>query len=96
MKINIQTGDFIITENPDSPIILMVFNLFENNVSNVSFNFIDNNINFKYKSGNILNIEIKDFKLSEKLNSIEKIMIIEIDEEEGDIKNIYLAKKKPA
>lgn len=96
MKINIQTGDFIITEDPESPIILMVFNLFENNVSNVSFNFIEKTLNFKYKSGNILSIEVKDIKLSDKLNNVEKIMIIEIDEEDGDIKNMYLTKRKPA
>lgn len=96
MKINIQTGDFIITEDPESPIILMVFNLFEDNVSNVTFTFIENKLNLKYKSGNILSIEVKDIKLSDKLINIDKIMIIEIDEEEGDIKNMYLTKRKPA
>lgn len=95
MKINVKTGDFILTKEKNNPIVLMVFNLFENNVDNVIFEFDGNKVNFKYKSGNLISIDIEDSNLKEILKTTKKIMIIEIDEEDGDIKDIYTTKKKP-
>lgn len=96
MKINNNnTGDFIITENPKNPIILMIFNLFENNERDIFFNIENNNIKFRDINGSFLIIEIDNSKLKNKLNSIDKIMIIEIDQDYGDVARVYISKKKP-
>lgn len=96
MEKNIKTGDFIIPEEKNKPLILMLFNQFESNVENVTFTFKDNYVHFKYKSNNILKIEIEDINLKNKLENIKQILIIEIDEEDGDIQKIYITNKKPA
>lgn len=92
----LKTGDFIVTEDESKPIILMIFNQFENNVENVIFKIKDNILILKYKSNNIIKIKLDNLNLEEKINKRSKLLIIEIDEEEGDIQKIYFSNKKPA
>lgn len=96
MEKNLRTGDFIVSEDKNKPIILMIFNQLESNVENVNFNIKDNYLLLKYKSGNILKTNLKEKSLQNKINERQKILIIEIDEDEGDIQKIYFAIKKPA
>jgi hypothetical protein len=96
MEKKLKTGDFIIPEEKNKPLILMLFNQFESNVENVYFAFKDNYIHFRYKSSNILKIEIEDINLKNKLENIKQILIIEINEEDGDIQKMYITNKKPA
>ncbi len=95
MEKNIKTGDFIISEDPNKPIILMVFNLFETDVENVIYKLKDNYIYFYYKSGNILKIEIDNENLKKKIEELKSILIMEVNQDEGDIEKMYITNKKP-
>ncbi len=95
MEKNIKTGDFIISEDKSKPIILMVFNLFETDVENVIYKLKENYIYFYYKSGNILKIEIDNEDLKKKIEELKSILIMEVNQDEGDIEKMYITNKKP-
>lgn len=96
MEKNIKTGDFIISEDQNKPIILMVFNLFETDVENVTYKLKDNYIYFYYKSGNILKIEVDNENLKKKIEELKSILIMEVNQDKGDIEKMYITNKKPA
>lgn len=74
----------------------MVFNLFETDVENVTYKLKDNYIYFYYKSGNILKIEVDNENLKKKIEELKSILIMEVNQDEGDIEKMYITNKKPA
>lgn len=93
---NLNTGNFFIPENNEDPIVLFIFNQYQDNIENVKLTFNKNILNIHYPSEDIIFLEISEKRVYSRIKSLSKIIVIEVDELDGEIIALYEAEiKKP-
>ncbi len=93
MKKNLKTGNFLVPDNKKDPIVLFIFNQYEDNVDNVIYTLSNNNLSIIYPSGNILDVEVDDKLTTKRIEFLRKFLIIEVDDNTGDISALYEVNK---
>lgn len=100
MKKTLNTGNFFIPESNEEPIILFIFNQFQDDIEDVYLNIEDDIVNINYLSGDVLALELNEDskdRIIERITHINKIIVAEIDENDGDVAALYEAElKNPA
>jgi len=96
MKKNINIGDFLIPDNENDPVVLFIFNEYESDIDDVVY--INNGSVFEihYPSGNILCIDVQNESVFNRIKLVEKILIIEVEDTDGNVSALYEVIKKPA
>lgn len=93
---NLNTGNFFIPESEQEPVILFIFNQYQDDIENVKLTFNKNILNIHYPSDDIIFLEITEKKIYSRIISLKKIIVIEADELDGEIIALYEAEiKKP-
>lgn len=93
---NLNTGNFFIPESEQEPVILFIFNQYQDDIENVKLTFNKNILNIHYPSDDIIFLEITEKRIYSRIISLKKIIVIEADELDGEIIALYEAEiKKP-
>jgi len=93
---NLNTGNFFIPESEQEPVVLFIFNQYQDDIENVKLTFNKNILNIHYPSDDIIFLEITEKRIYSRIISLKKIIVIEADELDGEIIALYEAEiKKP-
>lgn len=94
MKKNLKIGNFLLPEKESEPVILFIFNEYESDIENVTYSQNNGVIDLKYPSGNVLGIDIEDENVLNRISINEKFLIIEVEDNDGNVSAIYEATLK--
>ena len=93
---NLNTGNFFIPESEQEPVVLFIFNQYQDDIEDVKLTFNKNILNIHYPSDDIIFLEITEKRIYSRINSLKKMIVIEADELDGEIIALYEAEiKKP-
>lgn len=94
MKKNLKIGNFLLPEKENEPVILFIFNEYESDIENVTYSQNNGVIDVNYPSGNILSIDVDNQSVSDRISINEKFLIIEVEDNDGNVSAIYEANIK--
>lgn len=89
MKKILKTGNFLLPEQEKDPVVLFIFNQFEDDVTNVTYQLLNSSMIIYYPSSNLLEIEYSDLNITNRIIKHSKFVIIEVDDNTGDIIALY-------
>lgn len=93
---NLNTGNFFIPESDKEPVVLFIFNQYQDDIEDVKLTFKKNILNIHYPSDDIIFLEITEKRIYSRIKFLGKMIIIEADELDGEIIALYEAEiKKP-